>query len=529
MMATNICPSPWCRRLGSITAQLVSQQKHEQHAVVASGDSRLGQPVTITGIRTRDIRFALPEGDGTDSVHSLGGRIYYGYGVTVLETSTGAEAAASPPTLQGDGLGFTLGAGTDMVCSAIEHLSKPLIGREIEDLMASFGTTFNALAEHPALRWLGPHNGIIHLAIASIANACFDLWAKSRGQPLWKLLLSLSDEQVVDLLDLSYLDDVMTREEALQLLALERPTRAERESVLATGIPGYDTSAGWMDCTDEEITERSRGAVEQGFKAVKLKVGGLEVGSEQRDLHRLGLVSDAVGDKIRIAFDANQQWTVEQAIHVSGLLSSVVKPLFIEEPTHPHDVAAHAAIAAAIHPTPIAVGESIPNRVVPSPTNVLKHTIATHSVSRFNSDSNNPLRIQWPEQVFKNFMAAGAVQVCQIDPTRLGGVGEAIACALMARKLKLRVIPHVGDMGQLSQHLCLFYHVALGLQLEFLEYIPHLREYFVNPAKVREGRYVVPDQPGASTSIVSEQVAARIIASGEPTHMHEGATNLGDE
>eukprot|EP01043_Picozoa_sp_COSAG02_P084568 COSAG02_NODE_22374_length_754_cov_1.774046_2_plen_127_part_00 len=126
-------------------------------------------------------------------------------------------------------------------------------------------------------------------------------------------------------------------------------------------------------------------------------------------------------------------------------------------------------------------------------------------------------------------MAAGAVQICQIDPTRLGGVGEAIACALMARKLKLRVIPHVGDMGQLSQHLCLFYHVALGHQLEFLEYIPHLREYFVNPAEVRDGHYVVPDQPGASTSIVSEQAAERIMASGEPTQMHEGATNLGDE
>ncbi len=378
---------PWCRRLDSITAQFAVTQKPEQRSVPASGETAIRQSVTITRISTRDIRFALPEGDGTDSVHSLSGRIYYGYGVTVLETSTGTDAAASPTRLQGDGLGFTLGAGTDMVCSAIEHLSKPLIGREIEDIMASFGATFNALAEHPALRWLGPHSGVTHLAIASIANACFDLWAKSRGQPLWKLLLSLSDEQIVDLLDLSYLEDVLTREEALQLLALERPARCERESVLDAGIPGYDTSAGWMDCTDDEITERSRRAVEQGFKAVKLKVGGLELGSEQRDLHRLGLVSDAVGDKIRIAFDANQQWTVDQAIHVSGLLSSVVKPLFIEEPTHPHDVAAHAAIAAAIHPTPVAVGESIPNRVVPPPANVQCRSALRVPLQSINADS----------------------------------------------------------------------------------------------------------------------------------------------
>ena len=194
-------------------------------------------------------------------------------------------------------------------------------------------------------------------------------------------------------------------------------------------------------------------------------------------------------------------------------------PLFIEEPTHPHDVAAHAAIAQAIAPTPVAVGESIPNRVV-----------------------------------FKNFMAAGAVQVCQIDPTRLGGVGEAITCAMMAKKLGLRVIPHVGDMGQLSQHLCLFCaprlrhprltprprasltlaigpcadHIALGHELEFLEYIPHLREYFVHPAEVEGGAYVLPRHPGASTSIVSEERAQEIVAGGEPTVMHEGASDLGD-
>jgi len=137
----------------------------------AAGPAAGSTPVTITSIRTRDVRFALPLGDGTDSVHSLGGRIYYGYGVTVLETNSSAGAG-----LTGDGLGFTLGAGTDMVCSAIEHLSTPLIGREIEELMATFGSTFNAMAEHPTLRWLGPHNGVTHLAIASIANACFDLW-----------------------------------------------------------------------------------------------------------------------------------------------------------------------------------------------------------------------------------------------------------------------------------------------------------------------------------------------------------------
>jgi L-fuconate dehydratase len=118
------------------------------------------------------------------------------------------------------------------------------------------------------------------------------------------------------------------------------------------------------------------------------------------------------------------------------------------------------------------------------------------------------------------------VQVCQIDPTRLGGVGEALSCAMMAKHFKLRVIPHVGDMGQLSQHLCLVYHIALGHELGFLEYIPHLREYFVSPAVVEAGRYVVPRAAGASTEIVSAATALTITAD---TEMFEGATELGDQ
>ena len=318
------------RRVIAITSRMRALRRHlAPHDCPATGAAAASSSaVTITDVTTRDVRFALPAGDGTDSVHSLGGRIYYGYGVTVLHTD-------DPDGLSGDGLGFTLGAGTDMVCAAIGHLAKPLVGREVEELMASFGETWHALAEHPALRWLGPHNGVLHLALASITNSCFDLWAKARQVPLWELLLSLDDEQVVDLLDLSYCEDVLTRAEALELLAAARPGREQRAAALRAsgGIPGYDTSAGWMDCTDDEITERSRTAVAKGFKAVKLKVvrsppplfalpsrwellarakrrlaqGGLAEGSETNDLRRLELVHDAVGDEISIAFDANQR------------------------------------------------------------------------------------------------------------------------------------------------------------------------------------------------------------------------------
>ena len=170
----------------------------------------------------------------------------YGYGVTLLGTDTG---------LIGTGIAYTLGDGTNLVCEAIRILAEPLQGREIEELMAEFGAVQRSLAEHPGVRWLGPHKGVTHLALASITNACFDLWAKSRGVPVWKLLLDLSPAEITRLVDFSYLEEVLTEAEAVELLQSHQATRAEREDVLKTGYPGYDTpSVGFSTATRRFVT-----------------------------------------------------------------------------------------------------------------------------------------------------------------------------------------------------------------------------------------------------------------------------------
>jgi L-fuconate dehydratase len=183
----------------------------------------------IERISVLDTRYPLPHGAGSDAVHT---NPEYCFAVTRL--------VAGP--IAGTGIALTLGAGNRLVCDAIELLARPLRGHPIEELMAQFGKRLRALADDPALRWLGPHKGVVHLALASITNACFDLWAKSRGVPLWKLLLDLSPEQVVSLLDLSYLEDVLDEGQALALLRGNVESRKEREGVLQQGYPGYDTS-----------------------------------------------------------------------------------------------------------------------------------------------------------------------------------------------------------------------------------------------------------------------------------------------
>src|ERR1700721_2884456 len=140
---------------------------------------------TIVSISTYDARFALPPGAGTDSIHETS---EYCLAMTLLSTQDGAR---------GSGFVLTLGDGNTLVCKAIEMLAKPLEGMSIETLMSDFGRFSRQVADHPPLRWLGPHKGVFQLALASITNACFDLWAKSRRVPLGKLLLDFPPEEAV--------------------------------------------------------------------------------------------------------------------------------------------------------------------------------------------------------------------------------------------------------------------------------------------------------------------------------------------
>src|SRR6266481_10221046 len=213
----------------------------------------------IESISAYDARFPLPPGAGTDSVHT---NSEYCLGVTLLESQNG---------LCGTGITLTLGEGIRLVCEAIEMLARPLVGMAIEELMSDFGRVSRRLSDDPSLRWLGPHKGVVHLALASITNACFDLWAKSRGVPLWKLLLDLTPEEVVRLLDLSYLEEVLSEQDALELLRDKLSSRAERKGILKTGYPGYDTSVGWIAYDDTKVKELTARAIDQGFKAFKLK------------------------------------------------------------------------------------------------------------------------------------------------------------------------------------------------------------------------------------------------------------------
>lgn len=410
----------------------------------------MNKAVHITKAYAQDTQFHLKDGAGSDAIHTTP---IYAYAVCKLETDKNME---------GVGLAFTLGVGNKLVCDAINYLTKHIEGKEINTLMSNFGETYKTMADDPNFRWLGPHKGVTHLALASVTNACFDLWAKAQGVPLWKLLIDLPAEALVNTLDLSYLEDVMTRNEAISILTDAAPTKNERTGILETGYRGYDTSIGWFNYSEEKIKLNIEKAMDAGFTAMKLKVGSQDI---QRDIRRAQLVRKVAGDKATIMLDANQQWNLPKAIKICSELHEI-EPYWIEEPTHPDDVEAHVKLSKEIKPLKIALGEHVPNKII-----------------------------------FKNYLQSGCLHFNQVDAVRVGGVSEFISISLMSKKFGVPVVPHVGDMGQIHQHLVLFNHIAINHDAIFLEHIPHLKDYFKNPVQIRDGYYQVPQVPGMSSDL----------------------------
>jgi L-fuconate dehydratase len=411
---------------------------------------------------TYDVRFPTSlSGAGSDAMNPDPD---YSAAYVALETDD--------PDLTGHGLTFTIGRGTELCVGAIEALAPHVVGSRVEDLIVDLRGLWRRLVTDTQLRWLGPEKGVIHLATAALVNAVWDLYAKLEEKPLWKLLVDMTPEELVACVDFRYIDDVLSPAEALELLQRNEATKAERERVLrGQGFPAYTTSAGWLGYGEETLPARVQAALADGFTHLKVKVGaGLET-----DLRRARIVRDALGPDNRLSLDANQAWGVNEAIEAVRALASV-DPWWIEEPTSPDDVLGHARIRAAVAPTRVATGEHVQNRVV-----------------------------------FKQLLQTRAIDVCQLDCCRLGGVNEVLAVVLLAAKFGVPICPHAGGVGlcEYAQHISMFDYVAVGASLEdrVCEFVDHLHEHFVDPVRVERGRYLAPEAPGYSIEIKPESLA----------------------
>ena len=434
---------------------------------------------TITAARTLDIRFPTSIFlDGSDAMNPDPD-----YSAAYLELQTDSDDG-----LSGHGFVFTIGRGNDIEANAIAVLASRFVGRNVEELLGDMGATWAEMLHDSQLRWLGPEKGVIHMAIGAVINALWDLRAKRAGQPLWQHLASLSPKEIVDLVDLRYLSDALTREEALDILNAGKVGSEERMSqLLETGYPAYTTGPGWLGYSDEKLERLAREAVADGFTQIKLKVGA----DLDDDKRRLALARRTVGPGFRIAVDANQRWDVDEAVEWMHQLAEF-DLAWIEEPTSPDDVLGHAEIARRLAPMPVATGEHVQNRII-----------------------------------FKQMLQAKSLQVLQLDACRVGGVNENISILLLASKFGIPVIPHAGGVGlcETVQHLSMFDFVAVSRTMEgrMIEFADHLHEHFVTPASIVGGRYQTPTAPGSGAEILESSIRKWIFPEGTGWARLEGS------
>lgn len=420
-------------------------------------------PPVITRLRTHDVRF--PTSDALHGSDAMNPDPDYSAAVAILETDDDA--------LAGHGLTFTIGRGNEICVAAIRAFEGHVVGRDLDEIEADMSGFWRSLAGDSQLRWLGPEKGVIHLALAAVVNAAWDLLARRTGKPLWKYLSDLSPEAIVAAVDFRHISDALAPAEALERLEAKRAGRAGREAeLLRDGYPAYVTSAGWLGYDEETIRRRCRAALAEGWTHFKIKVGA----DVDDDVRRCRVLREEIGPDRKLMVDANQVWDVDEAIrHVEALAPFDL--WWVEEPTSPDDVLGHARIAEAVHPIRVATGEHCQNRVM-----------------------------------VKQLLQAGAVDVLQIDGCRLGGVNEVIAAILLAECFDVPVCPHAGGVGlcQHVRHFSAFDYIAVSGTLEnrITEYADHLHEHFVDGIEMRGGRYVLPSAPGLGVEFRAESLRA---------------------
>jgi len=307
------------------------------------------------------------------------------------------------------------------------------------------------------------------LATGAVVNAVWDLWSKSEGKPVWRLVYDMSPLEIIGLIDFRYLTDALKPDEALKILEKSMDKKEQRlATLLDEGYPCYNTSAGWLGYSDEKLNELCLKAKRAGFSHVKFKVGK----DINDDIRRLKIARKALGDKTKIMIDANQVWEVDEAIEWIKKLD-FAKPFFIEEPTSPDDISGHKKIKEAVKPIKVATGEMCQNRIM-----------------------------------FKQFIQENAIDIVQIDSCRMGGLNEVLGVLLLSYKFNKPVWPHAGGVGlcEYVQHISMIDYLVISCEknTKRIEYVDHLHEHFINPCVIEKGNYIAPLAPGFSIEMKPE-------------------------
>jgi L-alanine-DL-glutamate epimerase-like enolase superfamily enzyme len=302
----------------------------------------------------------------------------------------------------GTGYSYTIGTGGSSIMRLLaDHLAPRLLGRDADEIEAIWRDLFF----HTHATTVG---AITALALAAIDTALWDLSCRRAKLPL---------------------------------------------HVAAGGAkaacPLYTTEGGWLHLPPAALADDAIAAKARGFGGTKIKVGRPHV---VEDVERLERVREAVGEDWDIMTDANQAFTLAEAMRRARHLAELDVAWF-EEPMPADDVSAHADLARR-SALPIAVGESL------------------YSLSQF-----------------KDYLQAGACSIVQVDAARIGGITPWLKVAHLAEAFNAPVCPHF----LMELHVALCCAVPNG---RWVEYIPQLDSITRTQVAIRDGKAHPSSEPG---------------------------------
>ncbi|OAA63761.1 Mandelate racemase/muconate lactonizing enzyme [Niveomyces insectorum RCEF 264] len=386
--------------------------------------------VQILGFSVTDLRFPTSlDGVGSDAMH-VGTNGSHPY--VQLKTNHGE--------LTGEGIAFSNGRGSELICMALEIFAKRVVGKTMQELTRNMGRTWRYMV--------------------------------ADSKPVWRIVCDMSPEEVVQCIDFRYITDVITPEESIEMLKSTQEGKDARmnEALGNTAVPAYTTSPGWMAFTGDRMKEVLRETIEQGYTVFKFKVGT----SVEKDREKLTAVRDVLGydNGYQIMIDANQVWSVPEAIKYMKQLVEF-KPVFIEEPTNPDDVLGHAAIRKALKPygVGVATGEAAQNRIT------FKQLLQAEATDVCQIDA----------------VRLGSVNECL-----------AVMLMALKYKIPCVPHNGAMGLTELTSHLSTIDYVAVSGRKSMLENADSHRENLRHPSKIINAHYVTPLAPGYSTGYTDE-------------------------
>jgi L-alanine-DL-glutamate epimerase-like enolase superfamily enzyme len=317
--------------------------------------------------------------------------------------------------ISGTGYTITVGHGGSVIQEALNALFiDDLKGKDPRNVREIWQQLYFGKSH-----WVG-RAGVTTMAQSAIDIALWDINAKAAELPLWQLL----------------------------------------GGARAADIPIYNTHAGWLNYSVDQLKDEASRLIDQGYTALKMKVG---LPDSHEDARRVQSVRKAIGESVLLMVDANQKWDLMQACRAAALLEDFALS-WLEEPLHPDDIRSHRILNERTS-IPIALGE---------------HVYTTHA--------------------FRDYIESRAVDLIQVDVCRIGGITPWLEVAAMANAFNIRVCPHCGDLMQVHQHL-----VKVIPNHWLLEVIPLWEQGpFVHQIKLKQGKCLTPTEPGASTEFTRQ-------------------------